>query len=241
MTNPILLPEIFVLIPCFNEAENVLPLVTEVKKSVLNAKIIVINDGSTDHTSLSGRKAGAVTLDLPVNLGVGGAMQTGFIYCTRHGAMRAIKIDGDGQHPPREAMTILSAIDQSQADIVIGSRFLNKTHGYKSTITRRMGIKIISLICRVLTGMTITDPTSGFRAYSQKALTLFAENYPDFDYPEPEEIILAHKYGLKIVEVPVEMRDRKFGISTLTPSISCYYMIKVSLAMIFIFLRKLER
>jgi len=234
-------PELFVLIPCFNEEYSIGQLVAEVNSSIADATVIVVNDGSTDQTSRIAKNSGATTIDLPINLGVGGAMQTGFIYAKKQNASLAIKIDGDGQHPPDEAIALIEALDQHDADIVIGSRFLEQQKGYQSTLTRRLGIKFLGLICRILTGMIITDPTSGFRAYSQKSIKFFAGNYPDFDYPEPEEIILAHKHGLKIVEVPVEMRARKFGVSTLTPSISCYYMIKVSLAMIFIFLRKLER
>lgn len=229
--------ETAILIPCFNESGNIIPLVDEIKISLGNALTIVINDGSSDQTGNEARAAGAEVLDLPVNLGVGGAIQTGFKFALKQNVQRAVKIDGDGQHPPEEAQALLSALSIQEADIVIGSRFIDPK-GYQSTFTRRLGIHFLSFICRILTGIPITDPTSGFRAYSRKAIDFFSENYPDFDYPEPEEIVLASKNGLKISEVPVNMRPRKHGVSTLTSSISCYYMIKVSLAMLFIFLRK---
>lgn len=231
-----------VIVPCYNEQENAPEVVREIAATVNDACIVVVNDGSQDHTSMMARQTGkAVVLDLPVNLGVGGAVQTGFKYALETDAMYAVKLDGDGQHPPEYIPELLQPLQNGQADIVIGSRFLADNQGFRSSFTRRIGIKILQWLCYLLTGHRISDPTSGFRAYNQRAITFMARHYPTFDYPEPEEIVLAARNNLKVIEIPVLMRDRRHGLSTISSGVSVYYMLKVTLAMIFIFLRRAEK
>ena len=231
--------KINLIIPCFNEENNIGNLLHEIE-NLHNSRFhsIIINDCSTDHTSFIARKdINTEVIDLPINLGVGGAVQTGFILTQKEDAEFAIKLDGDGQHNPEYIEKLIKPLTENQADIVIGSRFLEKNSGYKSTMLRRLGIKILQITCKILTGLTITDPTSGFRAYNKKSIDFMAENYPNFDYPEPEEIILASKNKLRILEIPIIMRPRMFGESNITNLGSLYYMIKVILTMIFIKLR----
>jgi glycosyltransferase involved in cell wall biosynthesis len=178
---------------------------------------------------------------MPVNLGVGGAIQTGLMYANVNNETMAVKLDGDGQHNPIDITGLLQPLIDDKADIVIGSRFIGENSGFKSTFLRRIGIKILQFVAWALTGQEITDPTSGFRAYNSSAIRFMAKNYPSFDYPEPEEIILASKNGLRMVEIPVVMRERQAGISTISSAMSIYYMLKVTLAMLFISLREPEK
>ena len=227
------------IIPCFNEEMNILGVINEVHAAVPEACVLVINDCSSDSTSEMARKSRfAKVIDLPCNLGVGGAVQTGFMFARRMNFSYAIKIDGDGQHDPAEVVSLMQKLDDEKADVVIGSRFLEETDGFKSSLMRRVGIRFFEILCWVLVGTKITDATSGFRAYNRKAIEFMADHYPSFDYPEPEEIILARKNGLRVVEVSVKMRPRKYGVSSISSAISIYYMLKVSLAMLFTFLRK---
>lgn len=230
--------KISIIIPCYNEENNISDLLTELYNYSTSYDNIVINDCSTDNTNLIAQNTGKATvISLPINLGVGGAVQTGFIFSQKQKSEYVIKIDGDGQHNPSYINDLLEPLYTGKADIVIGSRFLKSNSGFKSTFFRRLGIKLLQISCKLLTGLNITDPTSGFRAYNKKALDFMAENYPNFDYPEPEEIILAYKNNLKIVEVPIEMRARQGGKSSISSVGSVYYMIKVILAMLFIKLR----
>lgn len=229
---------IFLIIPCFNEENNICSLLDEILSLSLDLRIIVVNDCSQDNTLEKVSKYKNVTVfDLPINLGVGGAVQTGLMYSKQHNADIAIKIDGDGQHNPSDIENLLRPIIAGEADIVIGSRFTQGSEGFKSTFFRRQGIKILQSITRLLTGNTITDPTSGFRAYNSKAIEFMAENYPSFDYPEPEEVILAAKNNLKVSEVSVVMRERQHGTSSISFYGSFYYMAKVILSMLFIRIR----
>lgn len=230
-----------IIIPCFNEEGCIQNILNELHTRVPTPNILVIDDGSTDHTASKATECRDITLiRLPVNLGVGGAVQTGFMYARDHDDDIAVKFDGDGQHDPNSISTLLQPLVNDQADIVIGSRFLREYPGYKSTLLRRIGIKVLQFIAWFLTGQKITDPTSGLRAYNSKAIKFMADHYPSFDYPEPEEIILASKNGLRITEVPVLMRERQSGVSTISSAISVYYMLKVTLAMLFISLRDPE-
>ncbi len=231
-----------IIIPCFNEAKNIARVIDELSPFSESLEIVVINDASTDRTSEAARETGKATvLDLPANLGVGGAVQTGLRHAEKAGASWAIKLDGDGQHPPSAIRDLLEPIISGQADIVVGSRFLVDNSGFRSSFIRRIGIRFFEYLCLLLTGKRFTDPTSGFRAYNKATIRFMARNYPTFDYPEPEELVLASKSGLTIKETPVIMRERWSGESTISSTISVYYMLKVTLAMLFIYLRKADK
>lgn len=232
--------KVCIIIPCFNEEAAIAKTINEVHLNMENATIVVVDDCSTDKTLLVAKSTNKATvISLPCNLGVGGAVQTGMIFARDHNFDFAVKLDGDGQHNPVEVSQMLQHLFHDQADIIIGSRFLSPDlEGYKSSFLRRFGIKFLEILCKLLTGLKITDPTSGYRAYNKRAISFMAENYPSFDYPEPEEIILANKNQLRIMETPASMRSRETGISSISSTISIYYMLKVSLSMLFIFLRK---
>lgn len=235
---------IFIIIPCYNEEGNIKDLLEEIKTLSQTSsnhifETIIVNDCSTDQTATEASNfENTVVLNLPINLGIGGAVQTGIIYACNNNADYAVKVDGDGQHNPSEIMNLIKPLIQNEADISIGSRFITENNGFKSTFFRRLGIKILQFVCRILTGLKFTDPTSGYRAYNKKALEFMYENYPGFDYPEPEEIVLSTKKGLKIIEVPVKMRERKKGKSSISFYGSIYYMMKVILAMFVTSIRK---
>ncbi len=229
------------IIPCFNEEGNIAAVVTELRQQCPELSILVVDDASTDHTCrVTESLIPGQTLRLPLNLGVGGAMQTGLKFALQNDFSFAIKIDGDGQHPPHSVKELLEPLKQGVADIVVGSRFIQDNTGFRSSFFRRLGISFFELLGLFLTGKRFTDPTSGFRAYNRTAIEFMASHYPTFDYPEPEELVLASKNGLKIMEVPVCMRERLSGTSTISSSISIYFMLKVTLAMILISLRPPE-
>lgn len=234
---------IYIIIPCYNEEGSIKDVLEEIRKASETSKdtwqSVVVNDCSTDNTQIEAESIpNTKVLNLSVNLGVGGAVQTGFIFCNQKQADYVIKLDGDGQHNPSEISALLKPLVDNEADIVIGSRFLDNNEGFKSTLFRRLGIRMLQLVCLLLTKQKVTDPTSGFRAYNAKALAFMTENYPSFDYPEPEEVVLAVKNNLRIVDIPVKMRERKAGESSISFYGSFYYMIKVILSMFFIKLRK---
>lgn len=220
--------KILVVIPAYNEGESVKKVILEVRHYLADADILLVNDGSTDLTSERARNSGVLVLDLPFNLGIGGAMQAGYKYACEKGYSIAIQVDGDGQHDPKEISKLLEVLESKNVDMVIGSRFLSHTE-YKSSIMRRFGISIFSGVISAIVGQKITDPTSGFRAANRKAIQLFASDYPQ-DYPEPEAVILLHQCRLKIGEVPVGMSERYAGESSITRIRSVYYMVKVLLA-----------
>ncbi len=229
------------IIPCFNEEGNIAAVVTELQQQCPELSILVVDDASTDRTSqVAESLIPGQTLRLPLNLGVGGAMQTGLKFALQNDFSFAIKIDGDGQHPPQAIKELLEPLRQGIADIVVGSRFIRNNTGFRSSFFRRVGIIFFELLGLFLTGKRFTDPTSGFRAYNRTAIEFMASHYPTFDYPEPEELVLASKNGLRIMEVPVCMRERLSGTSTISSSISIYFMLKVTLAMILISLRPPE-
>lgn len=228
-----------IIVPCYNESATIGPLVKEIEDISNDFEIVVVNDGSEDSTSDAAKVSARTTvIDLPTNLGVGGAVQTGFKYAMKSAKDYAVKLDGDGQHDPSEITNLLQPLIDNHADIVIGSRFIVRNDGYQSSFYRRIGIKFIEIFCKLLTGLKITDPTSGFRAYNKKTVKFMADHYPSFDYPEPEELILAYRNNLRIVEVSSIMRERKAGISTISSAMSVYYMFKVTLAMLFMYIRK---
>lgn len=221
---------IAVIIPAYNEEGSIAEVVMSVNRLLgFSYDTIVINDSSTDRTAEKARHAGAIVIELPCRLGIGGAVQTGFKYALEKGYDACIQADGDGQHPATEIPNLLRSVFNDRCDLVIGSRFVSG-RDVDTPFMRRLGIGIISIFLRVTTGMRVKDTTSGFRAVSRRALRFFSSEYPQ-DYPEPESLIYAHQQGLKVVEIPTKMMNRKYGQSSITPTIAAYYMIKVLLAM----------
>jgi len=190
--------------------------------------VAVIDDGSEDQTADMAGKADAVVISLPYNLGIGGAVQTGFQYAVQKGYQTAVQVDGDGQHIPEEIPLLIKTMADEKVDVVIGSRFLGKGN-FSSSIPRRLGIRIFQIVNSLFLRQKITDNTSGFRAYNQRAIAFLAEYYPH-DYPEPESVILLKKNGFTMTEIPVRMRQREHGQSSISTFRAVYYMVKVLLA-----------
>ncbi|WP_409342131.1 glycosyltransferase family 2 protein [Paenibacillus sp. MBLB4367] len=227
-----------IIVPAYNESGQIAQVIQNIKLHVPHADIVVVNDGSKDDTLERARQTGVAVLDLPYNLGIGGAVQTGYRYARKGGYAFAVQIDGDGQHDPAELDKLMQALQDSGADMAVGSRFLHKT-GYQSTRMRQVGIRFLSGLVTRLTGRKATDTTSGFRVCGRKAIALFADRYPT-DYPEVEALVLLHKHGLRFVECPVSMRPRLYGQSSITALKSAYYMIKVTLAVLLLQSRRLK-
>lgn len=225
------------IIPAFNEAKNIVDVARSVQRAGYD--FIVVNDGSSDNTLRTCKEHGFPVLDLKENLGIGGAVQAGHKYALTHGYDIDIQFDGDGQHDVSYVPALVSAIEQG-SDLAIGSRFLEITEGFQSSIMRRVGIKWLSGWLHIFTKKHITDPTSGFRACNVKAISLFCTDYP-IDYPEPESIATALKHGLTVSEVPVIMHERRGGASSIKSISSIYYMIKVSLAIAILCLTKTKK
>jgi glycosyltransferase involved in cell wall biosynthesis len=226
-----------IIIPAFNEEKNIGAVLAAIASDAPGFDVVVVNDGSADATSSAARSfPGVRVIDLPENIGIGGAVQTGFLYARSRGYGLAVQVDGDGQHLPSEIAKIVAPIRSGEADAVIGSRFLDKTR-FPGSPFRRAGIAVFQFVNRALLGERITDSTSGFRAYNRRAIEVLAECYPD-DYPEPEAIYILRRKGLCVREVPVEMRTRAGGKSSITLGRSLYYMIKVNLAILVLILRK---
>lgn len=228
--------KILIVIPAFNEQNNILKVIRDVREHVRDCDIIVINDCSLDGTSSVAKKAeGVKVVDLPYNLGIGGAVQTGFKYAAAHGYEYAVQIDGDGQHMSKEVDTLYNTMIRTGSDVVIGSRFLD-VQSFRTSWSRRLGIKVFYYLFRMLIRTKVTDGTSGFRMYNRKSIQLLSKHYSD-DYPEPDAIIMLKKHGLRISEVGVEMRQREHGSSSITMIKSPYYMAKVIVSIFFSFIR----
>lgn len=226
------------VLPCYNEEASIASLLLRLKTLEVPGATIVplaVNDCSKDNTLSEIRKTGCQYLNLPVNLGIGGAVQSGFKYAFTNGFDIAIQADGDGQHPIEEIARLIAPILNEEADVVIGSRFITR-QGFQSSALRRSGIRYFKNLNRFLLGITITDSTSGFRALNKKAIGLVCDYYPD-EYPEPEAIVLYHLNKLRIKEIPVMMLERTGGQSSIRSFASIYYMMKVTLGILFIFLR----
>jgi glycosyltransferase involved in cell wall biosynthesis len=225
-----------IVIPAFNEQDNIMKVIRDIRENLSDFDILVINDCSLDGTSARARTAeGVNVVDLPYNLGIGGAVQTGFKYASSKGYDYMVQIDGDGQHMAIEVDKLYSTMLRSGSDMVIGSRFLG-IQSFRTTWSRRLGIKLFEFIFRLLIQAKVTDSTSGFRIYNRKSIELLSRHYPD-DYPEPDAIILLKKHGLRISEVGVEMKEREHGASSITPIKSPYYMAKVILSIFFSYTR----
>lgn len=223
--------KVLVIIPAYNEQENILHTIQDLDVYFPKMDRVVINDDSQDNTKALLEKNRIDHINLPVNLGIGGGVQTGYLYAYENGYDIAVQMDGDGQHCAAELQKVIQPILDGKADVVIGSRFLTK-EGFQSTFLRRMGIRFLSNIVWCCTGKRIQDVTSGFRAVDRRFIEIFSREYAQ-DYPEPEAIVAAAKYNGKICEVPVIMRERKNGRSSIRSVQSLYYMVKVSLAIIF--------
>jgi len=193
--------------------------------------VVVIDDGSTDATAERAAAAGAAVVRLPFNLGIGGAVQTGFKYALEHGYDTVIRLDGDGQHDPRQIPQLLGPLERDEADVVVGSRFANGDGEYKPPFARRAGIRRFAQVVSLLTRQKLTDTTSGFQAVNARAIRLFAADYPH-DYPEVEAAVMVVRHRLRIHEVPARMRIRETGSSSITTLRSLYYAIKVTLALL---------
>jgi glycosyltransferase involved in cell wall biosynthesis len=217
------------ILPALNEEANVGRVIEEIRAYDPDFEIVVVDDGSKDRTSEVAAEHGAIVLRLPFNLGIGGAVQTGYQYALEHGFELAIQVDGDGQHDPSEIASVLEPILDGRADLSVGTRFA-EGGGYRGTRVRRVGIRIFAWVVSLMVGQRVSDTTSGFRAVNRKALWLFAAQYPH-DYPEVESIVLLSRHGLRMVEVPVQMRVRETGNSSITTLRAAYYMIKVLLAL----------
>lgn len=221
--------KVLLIIPAYNEEANIEKVVRELCGDFPQYDYVIIDDGSKDRTSDICREGGFDFVSLPINLGIGGAVQTGYRYALEKGYDVAIQLDGDGQHDPRYVQTLIDALDEG-ADVAIGSRFIEK-EGFQSSLVRRVGIRLLSWTVHLCTGLHVTDVTSGFRAVNRRFIKIYAESYPQ-DYPEPEAIVLASVCKGNVVEVPVKMRERKGGKSSIAFVKSIYYMVKVSLAVL---------
>lgn len=233
--------KLLVIVPCYNEEAALPALLSALQNTVFPngylVTIAIVNDNSADRTAAIAAEQQVVLLDLPVNLGIGGAVQSGLLYAFTHNFDLAAQMDGDGQHPPAELAKLISCYESSGANLVIGSRFLEKK-GFRSSFTRRLGIGYFHWLNKAFTGQSIFDSTSGFRLFDRKAIALAAKHYPD-DYPEPESLVMFAKAGFSIKETPVIMAQRMGGQSSIRNFASLYYCIKVTIAMLFSSIRKL--
>ena len=222
--------KILVLIPCYNEEENIVSTVERLKSTCPQVDFLVINDCSTDHSADILHAHHYPFLDLPVNLGIGGGVQCGYQYAVHNGYDVTIQMDGDGQHDPAYLMEVVQPVLDGTYDMCIGSRFIKK-EGFQTSFMRRVGIRFLSWLIHQLCGKRVLDVTSGFRACNARMTAYFARHYA-IDYPEPEAILAASLAGFSVGEAPVIMRERQGGVSSIHSFKSAYYMIKVSLALI---------
>jgi glycosyltransferase involved in cell wall biosynthesis len=225
------------VIPAYNESATVASVVERVREQAPFFDVVVVNDGSTDDTAALASAAGADVLELPFNLGIGGAVQAGFVYARDNGYRYMTQVDGDGQHEPQDVSTLLDAMAADPSlDVVCGSRFLVPGE-YLPPVSRRTGIHLFAFLLSRIVGQPVTDPTSGFRLYNRNAIELFAADYPH-DYPEVEAVLMLHNHRLRMGEVPVRMFERGGGRSSISSGKSVYYMIKVLLALFVGLLRR---
>ena len=225
-----------VIIPAYNESASIKKTVEEIEKKANEFDYIIINDCSTDDTKKICEKNNFNVINLPINLGIGGAVQTGYRYAYEQGYDIAVQVDGDGQHDPAFLNKMAEYLTEKNINMVIGSRFIEK-QGFQSSGTRRIGIKYFTCLIRLLSGKVITDPTSGLRMIDREVIELFAEDYPK-DYPEPESVVAILRRKKKVDEIPVVMRERGGGVSSISIKKSIYYMIKVTLAIFIEVIRK---
>ncbi len=225
--------KVLVIIPCYNEQENLENVVTRLQQSAtvsgMTVDYLIVNDCSTDDSAAICKQKGYRYLNLPVNLGIGGGVQSGYCYAVENGYDITVQMDGDGQHDPAYLATVIAPVAGEELDMAVGSRFITR-EGFQTSAMRRLGIRIISDTIRLLTGVRVQDVTSGFRACGKELTAFYARHYAQ-DYPEPEAIVAAVLNGYRVGEVPVVMREREGGVSSINPLRSVYYMIKVPLAL----------
>lgn len=219
-----------IIIPAYNEGESIYNTIKDIEEHAPDFDYIIINDCSTDNTKEICVEHGFHYIDLPINQGIGGAVQTGYLYAAENGYDIAVQVDGDGQHNPEFLGQMAEVLQRDQADMVIGSRFIERK-GFQSSATRRIGIRYFTGLIKIMTGKKITDPTSGLRMVGRDVIQIFAKSYPR-DYPEPESVVDILCKNKKVEEIPVLMRERQGGVSSIRMGKSVYYMIKVSLAII---------
>jgi glycosyltransferase involved in cell wall biosynthesis len=224
------------IVPAYNEEGAIGGVIEEIRTFDSGFDVLVVDDASHDETAAVARRHGAIVVTLPFNLGIGGAVQTGFRYAAQHDYDLAARVDGDGQHDPEELRALVDAVVTGRADICVGSRFAG-ADGYRSSRSRRVGIRILAGTVSLLTHQRVTDTTSGFQVLDRKAICLFAADYPH-DYPEVEATVMLHKHRLRMVEVPVRMRERVAGRSSIRGFQTVYYMAKVMLAILIGALRR---
>ena len=218
------------IVPAFNEEESITRVIEEIRAFDPELEIVVVDDGSRDRTAAVAEQCGAHVVRLPFNLGIGGAVQTGFRYAFENGFRIAVRLDGDGQHDASQLALLLEPVLADEADIAVGSRFAVRGDGYRSSRPRRAGITILASTVSLLVRRRVTDPTSGFQALNRHAIGLFAADYPH-DIPEVEAVLMVHRHKLRMVEVPVQMRERVGGRSSIGRVFAVYYMVKVLLAL----------
>jgi len=232
---------VLIIIPAYNEEGNIQKIIEEIfALENPHLSVLVVDDGSSDATLREARQTKAFVVTHPFNLGIGGAVQTGFKFAQEKGFDIAVQVDGDGQHDARYLKVLLAPVLRDECDVVIGSRFLPPYLGYQSSFIRRLGINFFAELISALTAYKITDPTSGFRACNKKMIDIFAAYYPQ-DFPEPEAILVAGRHKVRIQEVPVQMRQRGAGNSSIRYLNTLYYMIKVTFAIVLDKLKGVER
>jgi hypothetical protein len=224
------------IVPALNEEASIGGVIDEIRAFDRDLDVVVVDDGSTDNTAAAAGARGAHVLRLPFNLGIGGAVQTGFRYAYEQDFDLAVRVDGDGQHDASQLALLLGPILDGSADIVIGSRFASRG-GYRSSRSRRFGIGILARVVSLLVRQRLTDPTSGFQVLNRHAIRLFAADYPH-DYPEVEATVMLFKHRLRVTEVPVRMRERAAGRSSIGAAAAVYYMVKVLLAIVIAMFRR---
>jgi len=221
------IPRVLVAIPAYGEEKSIGGIVSSIRRK-LPYDVVVVNDGSLDGTSAAARDAGAVTLDLPCNLGIGGAIQTAYQFARDQGYDALVRVDADGQHEVEDIPIVLDPVLRGDADAVIGSRFLGEKE-YRISIPRIFGIRFFRWLVRWNTGYRVTDPTSGFFAINRRLIEFYSHHYPS-DYPEVDAYIIMHRLKARTMEVPVRMYERAEGKSSITTFRAVYYMVKVTLS-----------